>query len=146
MAQHFTVVNLKMMSLLSDLNFSENMTTFFELFFVLLFLIFVSYCFIQIVIKNNYLKEPKVFILNCIILVLILVISNIGHSNLPLSMSLSSLIGPLIGSYTSGSLAIAFYFKFNWTHFYKNYLAYLSMGMTAPLLVYLISDMYFKLN
>ena len=120
--------------------------TFFELFFVLLFLILISYFFLQIFLRYNYLKEPKAFILNCIILVLILVISNTGYSNLPLSMSLSPLIGPLIGSYISGSLAVAFHFKFNWTHFYKNYLANLSMGMTAPLLVYLISDMYFKLN
>ena len=118
---------------------------FFEFFFVLLFLIFISYFFLQIFLRYNYLKEPKAFILNCIILVLILVISNTGYSNLPLSMSLSSLIGPLIGSYISGSLAVAFHFKFNLTHFYKNYLAYLSMGMSAPLLVYLITDTYFRL-
>ena len=134
------------MSLFSDLNLSENMTTFFELFFVLLFLIFVSYCFLQIFLKYNYLNEPKAFILNCIMLVLILVISNIGYSNLPLSMKLSTLIGPLIGSFISGSIATAFYFRFKWVHFYKNYLTHISLGMSAPLLLYLSMNTYFTLS
>ena len=117
---------------------------FLELFFVLIFLVFISYFIIQIFLRHNYLKEPKILFLNFAILALIYVISNIGYFNLPLSSSLSVLIGPLIGSLISGSLAIAFHFKFNWTHFYKNYLTYISMGMCAPLLVYLITDTYFK--
>ena len=119
---------------------------FLELFFVLIFLVFLSYFFIKVFLRHNYLKEPKALILNCLLLVLIFVVSNIGYSNLSLSMSLSVLIGPLIGSFISASLAIAFYFKFYWTHFYKNYLTYLSMGMSTPLLVYLITDTYFKLS
>ena len=117
---------------------------FIELFFVLIFLVFISYFFIKLFLRYKYLKELKSLILNCAILALIYVVSNIGFSNLPLSMSLSVLIGPLIGSFITGSLAISFHFKFNWTHIYKNYLTYLSMGMTAPLLVYLITDTYFK--
>ena len=117
---------------------------FIELFFVLIFLVFISYFFIKLFLRYKYLKEPKALILNCAILALIYVVSNIGYSNLPLSMSLSVLIGPLIGSFITGSLAIAFHFKSNWTHFYKNYLTHLSMGMCAPLLVYLITDTYFK--
>ena len=119
---------------------------FFQLFFVLIFLVFLSYFFIQIFLRYNYLKEPKALFLNCVILALIYVVSNVGYSNLPLSISLSVLIGPLVGSFISGSIAIAFHFKFYWTHFYKNYLTYLSMGMSAPLLVYLITDTYFKLS
>ena len=117
---------------------------FLELFFVLIFLILISYFFIKLFLRYKYLKEHKVFILNCAILALIYFVSNISYSNLPLSISLSVLIGPLIGSLISGSLAVAFYFKFNWTHIYKNYPTYLSMGMCAPLLVYLITDTYFK--
>ena len=118
---------------------------FLEPFFVLIFLIFISYIFIQIILRYNHLKESKALILNCVILALIYFVSNIGYSNLPLSMSLSVLIGPLIWSFISGSLAIAFHFRFKWGHFYKNYLTYLSIGMSAPLLVYLITETYFKL-
>ena len=120
------------------------MAIFLELFFVLILLILISYFFIKLFLRYKYLKEPKALILNCAILAIIYFVSNIGYSNLPLSMSLSVLIGPLIGSFICGSLAIAFHFKFNWTHFYKNYLTHLSMGMSAPLLVYLITDTYFK--
>ena len=122
------------------------MSIFLELFLIFIFLIFISYIFIQVFLRHNYLKEPKALILNCVILSLIYVVSNIGYSNLPLSMSLSALIGPLIGSFISGSLAIAFHFKFYWTYFYKNYLTYLSLGMSAPLIVYLITDTYFKFS
>ena len=117
---------------------------FIELFFVLIFMVFISYFFIKLFLRYKYLEEPKALILNCAILALIYVVSNIGFSNLPLSMSLSVLIGPLIGSFICGSLAIAFHFKFNWTRFYRNYLTHLSMGMSAPLLVYLITDTYYK--
>ena len=107
------------------------MAIFLELFFVLILLILISYFFIKLFLRYKYLKEPKALILNCAILAIIYFVSNIGYSNLPLSMSLSVLIGPLIGSFICGSLAIAFHFKFNWTHFYKNYLTHLSMGMSA---------------
>ena len=93
-----------------------------------------------------YMIEPKALFLNCVILALIFVVSNIGYSNLPLSMSLSVLIGPLIGSFISGSLAIAFHFRFKWGHFYKNYLTYISLGMSAPLLLYLSMNTYFTLS
>ena len=121
---------------------------FLELFFVLIFLVFISNFFIKLFLRYNYLKEPKALILNCIILALIYIVSNIGYSNLPLSLSysISVLIGPLIGSFISGSLAIALHFRFNWNHFYKNYLTYISLGMSTPLLVYLITDTYFKLS
>ena len=120
------------------------MAIFLELFFVLILLILISYFFIKLFLRYTYLKEPKALILNCAILAIIYFVSNIGYPNLPLSMSLSVLIGPLIGSFITGSLAISFHFKFNWTHFYKNYLTHLSLGMSAPLLVYLITDTYYK--
>ena len=119
---------------------------FLELFFVLIFLVFISYFFMRIFLRYNYLKEPKALFLNCVILALIYFVSNIGYSNLPLSMSLSVLIGPLIGSLISGSLAIAFHFRFKWGHFYKNYLTYISLGMSAPLLLYLSMNTYFTLS
>lgn len=122
------------------------MAIFLELFFVLIFLVFLSYFFIQIFLRYNYLKEPKALFLNCVILALIYVVSNIGYSNLPLSISLSALIGPLIGSFISGSLAVAFHFRFKWGHFYKNYLTYISLGMSAPLLLYLSMNTYFTLS
>ena len=126
------------------------MAIFLELFFVLIFLVFISYFFIQIFLRYNYLKEPKALFLNCVILALIYVVSNIGYSNLPLSMSLSALIGPLIGpligSFISGSLAIACHFRFKWGHFYKNYLTHISLSMSAPLLLYLSMNTYFTLS
>ena len=122
------------------------MAILLELFFVLIFLVFLSYFFIQKFLRYNYLKEPKALFLNCVILALIYVVSNIGYSNLPLSISLSSLIGPLIGSFISGSLAVAFHFRFKWSHFYKNYLTHISLGMSAPLLLYLTMNTYFTLS
>ena len=119
---------------------------FFELFFVFILLIFISYFFMQIFLRYNYLKEPKALFLNFVILALIYFVSNIGYSNLPLSMSLSAVIGPLIGSFISGSLAIAFHFKFKWGYFYKNYLTHISLGMSAPLLLYLSMNTYFTLS
>ncbi len=118
----------------------------FKLLTAFIVMTIISFSFIRIYLSYNIKNKPLIFISNLIILLLILVISSIRYSNLSLSMSLSVLIGPLIGSFISGSLGVAFHFRFKWGYFYKNYLTHISLGMIAPLLLYLSMNTYFTLS